>query len=341
MQFGKYEYIYLLWLVPALAVFFYYAFKRKAAALELFSQRELLKELVADVSVRKQKFKALLLVAAAGFALFALMNPKWGFHWEEVRSKGIDIVILLDTSKSMLAQDVKPDRLQMARREIDDFVNSLHGDRVALVTFAGTSFVQCPLTADYGAFKMFLGDVGVNSIPLGGTDIGDAVETGIKAFADRSTKHKIMILITDGEDHGGRLSAAVAAAKERGVVINAVGIGNPAGAPIPVKDEQGLSSFIKDPSGNVVLSKVDEEELKKIARETGGSYISAQGGRIGLEKLYADKIARLEKQEFGASRKRVYESRFQLPLAIAVILILIETMIGDRRSDRRRREVRA
>jgi Ca-activated chloride channel family protein len=334
MQFGKLEYIYLLWLVPAAALFLSYAFKKKAAALEKFSQRELLKNLISDVSLTKQKAKASLLVAAVALAVFALLNPKWGYHWEEVRRKGVDIVIALDVSKSMLAQDVKPDRLQMAKREIEDFVSNLPGDRVGLVIFAGTGFIQCPLTSDYGAFRLFLSDVNVRSIPVGGTDIGTAVEKAAGAFVDKSTKHKIMILITDGEDHSGRMLQAAAEAKKQGIVINTIGIGNPIGAPIPVKDENGLNTFMKDRAGNVVMSKVDEAGLKKIAFDTGGSYISAQSGSIGLEKLYAEKIAKLEKKEFGAARKRVYESRFQIPLACAVLLVFIEAMMGDRKGRR-------
>jgi len=337
MQFGKLEFIYVLWLAPAVAFFLYYAFAKKEKALEQFSQRELLKNLISDVSIRKQKAKAFLLTAAVFFAVFALLNPKWGFHWEDVRRKGVDIVIALDVSKSMLAQDAKPDRLQMAKREIEDFVNNLPGDRVSLVIFAGTGFVQCPLTNDYGAFKMFLGDVNVSSIPLGGTDIGTAIEKASDAFVDKGTKHKIMILITDGEDHSGRMLQAAAKAKERGIVINTIGIGNPLGAPIPVKDERGLTAFMKDRAGKVILTKVDEAGLKKIAFDTGGSYISAQSGSIGLDKLYADKIAKLEKKEFGATRKRIYESRFQIPLACAVLLLIVEAVMGDRKGRRNRK----
>lgn len=337
MQFGKLEFIYLVWLVPAVALFLYYAFAKKEAALEKFSQRELLKNLISDVSIGKQKVKAFLLVAAVFFAVFALLNPKWGFHWQDVKRKGVDIVIVLDVSKSMLAQDAKPDRLQMAKREIEDFVNNLPGDRVALVVFAGTGFVQCPLTGDYGAFRMFLNDVNTGSIPLGGTDIGTAIEKAAGAFVDRGTKHKIMILITDGEDHSGRMLQAAAEAKKQGIVINTVGIGNPLGTPIPAKDENGLNTFMKDRGGKVILSKVDEEGLKKIAFDSGGSYISAQSGSIGLDKLYAEKIANLEKKEFGATRKRIYESRFQIPLACAVLLLIVEAMMGDRKGRRNKK----
>ncbi|MDP8263050.1 MAG: VWA domain-containing protein [Candidatus Ancaeobacter aquaticus] len=335
MQFGKLEYIQLLWVVVAVAFFLYYAFRKKQVALEKFSEHTLLKNLVANVSFKKQKIRACIVIAALSFVVLALIDPKWGYHWEDVKRKGVDIVIVLDTSKSMLAKDMKPNRLKVAKRGIEDFVNVLRGDRVSLVTFAGTSFIQCPLTTDYAAFKMFLDDVTVESVPRGGTNIGGAIITALKAFPNKTDDNKIIILITDGEDHSGTMIKAAREAKKKGAVIYAVGIGNPIGAPIPVMNARGVETYKKDSQGNVILTKVDEEGLKQVAFETGGAYLSASAGSIGLERIYEQKIAKLEKKEFNKSRKRVFKSRFQIPLAIAFILLLFEVVIGDKKKIRK------
>ncbi len=329
----KYENINYLWLLPivVLMAFAYILFyKNKQNAIKKFVQAELMDSIVAAVSKRKQKIKAIFVITALLFIIFSLVQPKWGYHWEDVERRGIDIVVAVDTSRSMLADDIKPDRLQAAKREINDLINIVDGDRVGLVAFAGTAFLQCPLTLDYGAFNLFLDDLNTNLIPVGGTSFGEAIKKSMAAFSSKLKKHKAIVLITDGEDHQGNAMEMAKAAKEQGIVVYTVGVGKKDGAYIKLKDSKGNETLLKDREGKVVKSRLDEVLLNKIALETGGAYTPAYGTQWGLANIYTNIIANMEEKQLGGRKIKMYENRFQIPLFIAIILIALESLIGER-----------
>jgi Ca-activated chloride channel family protein len=322
--------LWLLALLPAAVFFFIWALRRRRDALRRFAEARLLPALAPDLDERRQRWRALLLVVALALLLLALAGPKWGFHWEEVHREGVDIVIALDTSRSMLAEDVKPNRLARSKLAIEDLVKRLQGDRIGLVAFAGSAFVQCPLTLDYEAFAESLHAINVGIIPKGGTALTEAIKTGLEAFEGRQGKHEALILITDGEDHEGHVDDAAKEAADRGVKIYTVGIGTAEGDLIPVTVD-GQQNFLKDRRGQVVKSRLDEETLQKIATTTGGAYVHASSGDFGLDTVYDDFIGKMEKRELKSTMERRYEERFQLPLLLALILVALEPLIGDRR----------
>ncbi len=225
MKFGNLDFLWMLWLIPALIFFYLWAFARKQKLIELFVEPSLKERLLKGVSVPKQKFKAFIIVLSLFFIIVALIRPKWGYHWEEIKRRGVDIVIALDVSKSMLAQDVTPNRLERAKREIIDLMKILEGDRVGLVAFAGTAFLQSPLTLDYGAVQIFLDDLNSDLIPVPGTNLSEAINVAIKSFDQTDKKSRVLILITDGEDHGGGALEMAKEAKAQQIKVFTIGIG--------------------------------------------------------------------------------------------------------------------
>jgi Ca-activated chloride channel family protein len=330
-RFAYIHFLYLLAAVPALIAFFIYAFGRKRKALALFGNLDLVKLLSASVSRKRQVWKAAVLVIAVLFLVIALARPQFGTKMRTVKREGQDIVVALDVSLSMLAEDIKPNRLEKARHEISTMIDKFQGDRVGLVAFAGKAFVQCPLTLDYGAAKMFLDAMEPGLIPTPGTAVGEAITRSVSCFSAQERKHKILILITDGEDHVGEpLEAAKSAAKE-GVVIYTVGIGSLEGVPIPVTDEKGYSTgFKKNREGGVVMTKLDELTLEKIALETGGKYYRATPGEAELNRIYDD-ILKMEKKNLSSKQFEQYEERFQGLVGIALFLLALEVLIPERK----------
>jgi Ca-activated chloride channel family protein len=244
----------------------------------------------------------------------------------------VNIIIAMDVSSSMMAEDIKPNRLEKAKQEVNGLLSRMQGDRVGLVAFAGVAFVQCPLTLDYSAAKMFLDIIDVSLIPQPGTVIGDAIRTSIKAFNQKERKYKVLILLTDGEDHDSDpLSAAEEASKE-GIRIYTIGIGSAQGEPIPIRDNRGqVTGFKKDQEGSVVVSKLDEVTLQKIALTTGGKYYHATSGEMELDKIY-DEISKMEKKELEGKLMTQYEDRYQYFLFISLIFLTIEFLVSERRS---------
>jgi Ca-activated chloride channel family protein len=267
------------------------------------------------------------------FVILALMRPQWGFKWQEVKKQGIDILIALDTSKSMLAEDVLPNRLDRSKLAIKDLVRKLKGDRIGLVVFSGTAFLQCPLTVDYDGFVLALDDVDINSIQVGGTSIANAIYKAIDSYKDAKSKEKVLIIITDGEDLEGGLERAVEKARYHGIQISSVGIGSAEGELIPIKRDDGKMSFLKDTEGNVVKTRLDESVLRKLASATGGMYIRATGSEFGLDMLYSEKLEKMEKQEIKSRMKKQFYERFQLPLVFVLLLLFIEPFIGNRKRE--------
>ena len=335
MRFGSPLCFYLLLLIPVLIVFFRISRKQRERALRLFGDPALMARITDSVSHPMRRLKGLLILSAIGFLVLAMARPQIGTKAEIVKRLGNDVVFVIDTSLSMLAEDIKPNRLEKAKYEISRVLDRMRGDRVGLVAFAGTAFLQCPLTLDYGAARMFLDIIDTEIIPKPGTAIETAIRTAADAFEKGERKHKIMILLTDGEDHRGDPVGAAEELAKQGVIIYPVGIGSQEGAPIPVKDEDGrLSGHKKDRSGKPILSKLDETTLRKIALNTDGKYYRATATEFELGKLY-DQIEEMEKKELESKLFTQFEDRFQWILVPAILLLAIEVILSDRSRKKR------
>ncbi|MBC7188337.1 MAG: VWA domain-containing protein [Calditrichaeota bacterium] len=335
LRFANEHLLYLLFLVPLLVAFYALAFHWKRRAMERFGHLPLLQKLAANTSRRRQILKAALLVLALSLMILALARPQIGTKLEEVKRSGVDIVVALDVSLSMQAEDVKPNRLAKAKREIQQFIDRLQGDRIGLVAFAGEAFLQCPLTLDYAAAEMFLDIMDPSLIPTPGTAIGEAIAVAMRAFEQKERKHKVLVLVTDGEDHGSDPVEVAKQAAREGIVIYTIGIGSVEGVPIPVYDQRGqLVDYKKDRSGQRVTSRLDEITLQKIAQETGGAYYRATGGAMELDKIY-ERIAGMEKKELASLRFSQFEDRFQYIVFLVLVLLIVEPLIPERRTLRR------
>ncbi len=307
----------------------YIAFRKKQKALERFGNLELIRRLCNGFSQKRRTIKVALLLAGLGFLLLSLARPQFGTRIETVTRAGQDIIIALDVSLSMLAEDIRPNRLEKAKREIASMIDRLEGDRIGLVAFAGEAFVACPLTLDYGAARMFLSAMEPDLIPLPGTALAEAVRKAQRAFVEGETKNKVLIIITDGEDHDGSLEETVEGAAEDGIVIFTIGVGTPRGVPIPVYDESDRGqSFKRDQNGEVILTRLDEETLRMIAESSGGSYHRSTSRGIELDAIY-DTVSMMDKKELSARQVTVFDEKFQPFLALGLLLILIETLTGE------------
>ena len=329
----------LLWLLlvilPALIVFYWWSARERTRLMTQFIQARLLPELLAGVSTTRQKIRAALLVAAVACLFFTLARLQWGFDWQEVSQRGLDIVVAIDTSKSMLAEDIAPNRLARARLAALDLMQQAKSDRLGLVAFAGSAFLQCPLTIDDSAFRQSLDALDVNIIPEGGTAIGEAITTAAKAFKE-GDNHKVLVLFTDGEDHDENAVAAAKAAKESGVVIFTVGIGSVAGELLRVKNAEGKTDYVRDENGNVVKSHLNEALLQQIAGATeGGFYLPLRDANT-MDMLYQKGIAPLPKSDAQEKLVKRPIERYHWPLAIALLLLIAEMLFPERRSPARR-----
>lgn len=316
-------------LVPALALFLLWSLRRRRHALDLFVAAGLQPAVTPDLDPRRRMVRSALLCGAVLALAVALGGPMWGFRWQQVQREGIDLIVALDTSRSMLATDVKPNRLARAKLAVQDLLAQLGGDRIGLVAFAGSAFLQCPLTLDFGAFSQSLDAIEAGIIPRGGTSIAAAIDAALAAFEGRQAEHQALVVITDGEDLEGSLDEAVKRASERRVKIYTVGIGTAEGELIPLA--QG--GFLKDRRGQVVKSRLDETKLQEVATDTGGAYLHATDTAFGLTELYRDYIATMEKRELASTLERRFEHRFQWPLLVAFLLLIAEPLVGERRPD--------
>jgi len=328
MHLANPQFLHLFWLMPILAACFWWSFHQRRKALYRFADRSLIDQLIRGVSLTKKVIKVVLILIFFSFAVFALARPQWGTKLETVKRKGIDIVVVLDTSLSMETQDIVPGRLEKAKHEVRALIDGLEGDRVGLVVFAGTAMVNCPLTIDQNALKLFLEIVDTQVIPRPGTNIGEAIQAAIQVFESKDRRHKVILLFTDGENLEGSPLKAAEEARTAGIVIYAVGVGTPAGEPIPLRDERGnVTGYKKDESGSVVVSRLDEESLQQISGVTGGQYFRATPGEDEVEKI-VQAVAQMDKKEFQSKTYLTYVDRFQIPLGIALTVILLETFLS-------------
>ena len=312
MKFDNLVYLHLLWAVPALAAVYVYGFHRKTKTLRTFATLNLLDRLIPEVSFPRQKLKAALVLAAIALLIVGATGPRWGKDVVELQRRGIDIIVALDVSRSMLAEDIAPNRLDRAKIELTDMLGVLRGDRVGLVTFAGKPALTCPLTINYGAYRMALREVDTRSSPVGGSLIGDAVRVAVESFTDNIKAHKAILLITDGEDQQSLpVEAARDAFEKHGIRVFTVGFGNMTdGTRIPITDDQGRTRFLQY-EGHEVWSKMNPAVLQEMALEGGGIYFPAGTRDVDFAEIYERIREKIEARDFETSRKELYHAQFQ------------------------------
>ena len=325
MTFFRTEMLFFIWAVPVLFLVVVYGMRRRREIMRCFSSAHGLDVIAPDSVGGRRWVKTSLLMGTVLFTAVALAGPKYGYRWQEIRQQGVDIIIALDCSRSMTAADIQPSRLERAKREVFDLLAMLQGDRVGLVAFAGTAFLQCPLTLDYDAFNLFLNSLSPDYLPVGGTDITGALATALDSFDPKSASDKAVILITDGENTGeGEPLKAAETLKEKKIKLFCIGVGGSDGVPIPEPD----GGFKQDRSGQIVLSRLDENTLKKMAVVTGGTYVRSVAGDLDLDAIYTDEIRRtMEAETVSSGRKQVWEDRFQWPLALALLCLAAELIL--------------
>ena len=333
----SFEHVHLVWFallaVPAFIAFFWRAGRVKRELMRRFIAARLIQSLTVGLSQRRQRLRLGLFIAAVALTILALARPQVGYSWEEARSRGLDIVVAIDTSRSMLATDVAPNRLRRAQLAALDLKRLARADRLGLVAFAGSAFLQCPLTLDDEAFRQSVESLDVNIIPQGGTALSEAIAAARGAFKKDNDNHRVLVLFTDGEDHDGSAAEAAKSAGKDGLRIFTIGVGTAGGELLRTVDVSGRSEFIKDENGNAVKSRLNEALLKEMAQETGGFYMLLSGANT-MNVLYDRGLAPLPKSDLASQRIKRPHERYQWLLGIAVVLLLIEMLLPERVSKR-------
>jgi Ca-activated chloride channel family protein len=331
LRFEHPDYLWLLLGVPILAAGFLFVNIWGKKQLRRFVSDSLFQHLAPEASMAARIVKQVLVLLSLACLILAIANPQVGTRLEEVKREGIDLFVALDVSLSMKAEDIRPSRLEKAKRDVSELLRKLSGDRVGLVVFAGDAFVQFPLTADYAAADLFLSAIDVDAVPVPGTMVGSAIEVALKSFSNDAPTQKAIVIVTDGENTEGDVLGAVEDAKKANVRIYSVGMGTPDGGPIPIYNQQGdRVDYKREQSGSIVLSKLDETMLQQIAATTGGSYRRATSGGNEIDDIFKE-LASLEKVEFGTKQVTGFETRYEYPLAFALFFLMIEVILSERR----------
>jgi Ca-activated chloride channel family protein len=323
--------VHMLWLVPAMLALAVWAGFRARSARERFAAKTALAKISPAGLGARRVAKAAIEIAAIFFLMLALARPQWGAYWKEKRTTGIDIIFAIDTSKSMLARDLAPNRLAFAKTELKEFVKSLKGDRVGLIAFAGDAFLYCPLTTDYKGFFMILDTMDVDSIDRGGTSIASAITEAERAFKWAATVDKSLVVVSDGENTAGDIRKAIEAARKDVIQISCIGIGSSEGTFIEYRDPKSGVMVVKDKKGNAVISKLDEDLLRGMASETGGVYVRASPSQFGLDSIYKERLSLMKKRQSDEGSAKSYHERYYVPLAIALALVVCATFMTSAR----------
>ncbi len=326
INFAQAQYLFLLLLIPLFFVIQAMVLRIRAARLRKFGDEALVSALMPSYSKTKVWLRLTLFSIGFFFFVIGLSRPQIGAKLKEHETKGVEIMIALDVSNSMLAEDYSPNRLDRAKLAISRLVDKLRDDRIGLIVFAGQSFVQLPITTDYVSAKMFLNSISTGSVPVQGTAIGEAINTAVRSFSAQSENSRVVIVITDGENHEDDPVAAAKQAAELGVRVFTVGVGSPEGKPIPMNGE-----LLKDKEGNIVVTKLDETVLQEVAQAGNGLYVRAGNSEFGLNPII-DKIKQMEDEKFSSIVFEEFDEQFMYFLAIALFFFVLEMLIGDRRS---------
>lgn len=327
-RFANPDILYALLIIPALWFFFLANRKRRKKKLNEFGDPELVQGLMPDVSAVRPVWKYNLLLFTLFALIFVLARPQFGSKLQTVKRKGVEIVIALDVSNSMMAEDIKPNRLERAKQAISKLLDRLHNDKIGLIVFAGDAYTQLPVTTDYVSAKMFLSSINTSVVPVQGTAIGKAIDLAVRSFGPETGAGRAILVITDGENHEDDAVAAAKAANEKGIKIFTIGMGLAKGAPIPVP---GTNGFRKDKDGNVVVSKLDMQTLEAIASAGGGEPYRASNRNVGLNDLY-DRINDMDKAELESRVYSDYEEQFDWIAWIVLLVLLFDILILERKS---------
>ena len=331
-RFGVESLLYAYLLLPALVALEWWAAARRRRALDRFGERGRIDRLTGMVSRRGRTARTALMLTAVALLVTALARPQFGDRVETVRREGQDLVVALDLSASMEAEDIAPNRLAAAKLAVGRLIERLDGDRIGLVAFAGEAFVQSPLTLDYAAATMFLNAMEPDLVPVPGTDLGQAIEVALDGFGEAGERSRRLVVITDGEDHEGMLDAAVERAVDEGVRVHAVGMGSTEGVPIPSFDETGApNGFLRDEAGSVVTTRLDEVTLQRVADRTGGAYYRAATGSAAAFDRLVEELTGGEGEAIESREVTLYDEQYQVFLGFALVLLLVETLVPERR----------
>jgi Ca-activated chloride channel family protein len=329
-RFGNIEYLWGLLIIPLLTLFFIASRIARKRALKKFGQQEILSHLMPFSSRNRPIVKFILLMLAMAFFIVGIARPQFGSKLKTVKREGVELIIALDVSNSMMAEDIQPNRLERAKRAISRLVDRLKDDKIGLIVFAGDAYTQLPITSDYNSAKLFLNSVNTQIVPKQGTAIGAAVDLARRSFTPNGEANKAIIVITDGENHEDDAISSAEAAVEEGVIVHTIGMGLPAGSPIPVL-RNGQTDYMKDRDGNVVVTKLNEQMLEQIAAAGEGIYVRANNAQVGLNALF-DEINKMEKQEMESRTFSEYDDQFQWFFAIGLFLLLLEFIILERKN---------
>lgn len=320
------QWLWALWALPLVVFLLVRRHRRCVRAALTFADAEMAARIMPDLRPGRAVLKGTLLVAGLLLAILALARPRWGDYFEELTGRGVDIFVVLDVSRSMLAEDVAPSRLERAKADVIDLLGAVKGDRVGLILFAGKAVVKCPLTLDYGFFQLVLKEAGPGEVPAGGTLIGDALRKAARCFSKDRRRQRLVVLITDGEDHESFPLKAAAALAEEGIKVVAIGLGSPdEGARVPLR--AGATDYLTH-EGQVVWSKLDETALGEIALKTDGAYVPARTRSYDLGQVYRDHIAKLQAEEATGKKRRQFRDQFQWFLWPALLVLLFETTLA-------------
>lgn len=334
MRFASPGFFHFLYVIPVLYALYVYAGIRRRQSLGRLGDTPQMAKLSRSLNSKRRGQKFFLLLLGVTLIIVATARPQYGTRLRMVERKGVDIVVALDVSRSMLAEDVKPNRLIRAKSEISSLIDKLHGDRIGLVAFAGDAFVQCPLTLDYSAVKMLLDAMDCGSVPEPGTALGRTIDMAVSAFPEQRNRGKALLLLTDGEDHAGDPVDAARKAAKQGVKIYSIGIGSRTGAPIPMRDRGGnLIEYKKDSKGESVITRLDQRTLQAISTITEGTYHATTPGQIELDVVLSD-IEKMEKTSFGSREFSEYEERYQYFLLPGLVAIMFSAFFSERRREK-------
>ena len=329
-RFANIEYLWGLLLIPLLVVFFAWSRISRRRALKKFGQQEILGQLMPYSSGTRPVVKFIILMLALAFFIVGIARPQFGSKLKTEKREGVELMIALDVSNSMMAEDIQPNRLERAKRAISRLVDRLKDDKIGLIVFAGDAYTQLPITTDYNSAKLFLNSVNTQIVPKQGTAIGAAIDLARKSFTPNGEANKAIIIITDGENHEDDALASAKAALDEGAIVHTIGMGLPSGSPIPVL-RNGQTDYLKDRDGNVVVTKLNEQMLEQIAATGGGIYVRANNAQVGLNALF-DEINKMEKQEMETRTFSEYDDQFQYFFAVGLFLLLLEFVILERKN---------
>lgn len=329
-RFGNIEYLWGLLIIPLLSLFFIWSRIARKRALKRFGQEDILGQLMPFSSKNRPVFKFMVLMLALAFFIVGIARPQFGSKLKTVKREGVELVIALDVSNSMMAEDIQPNRLERAKRAISRLVDRLKDDKIGLIVFAGDAYTQLPITSDYNSAKLFLNSVNTQIVPKQGTAIGAAINLAMRSFTPGGEANKAIVIITDGENHEDDAVSAAQAAVKNGILVHTIGMGLLSGSPIPVL-RNGQTDYLKDREGNVVVTKLNEQMLEQIAAAGEGIYVRANNAQIGLNALF-NEINEMEKEEMESRTYSEYDDQFQYFFAVGLFLLLLEFIILERKN---------